>query len=98
MASPPATPRRYTAGEVSFCPAPAARVPDSAFAHEIYQRAGTDEKMDPARSELGASLRAAGHYVSWQAERRLTVRRLSTRSTSALTERRENAIQKAPHC
>ena len=73
-ASPQATPRRYTAGEVSFCPAPAARVPDSAFAHEIYQRAGTDEKMGPARSKLGASLRAAGHYVSWQAERRLTAR------------------------
>ena len=74
MASPPATLRRYTIGEVSFCPAPAARVPDSAFAHEIYQRAGTDEKMDSARSKLGAGLRGTGHYGSWQAERRLTAR------------------------
>ena len=59
---------------------------------------GTDEKMDPARSKLGAGLRGTGHYVSWQAERRLTIRgrRLSVRSTPALTERRENAMLIVP--
>lgn len=56
------------------------------------------KKMDPARSKLGAGLRGTGHYGSWQAERRLTVRgrKLSTRSTPDLTERRENAMLIAP--
>ena len=54
--------------------------------------------MDPACSKLGVGLCGTGHYVSRQAERRLTVlgRRLSARSTPALTEHRKNAMLIAP--
>jgi hypothetical protein len=62
---------------------------------------GADEKMDHARSKLGASLCGTGHHVPRQADTKLACqpgpeRRMRVQSTPALTERRGNAMLSSP--